>query len=131
KAVLMGKHGLVTWGNTAEECYNATIDVINEAARFIESRIAARSQSSDAPAPSFGSLKVQPLGEDERRAQLVSILPVLRGAVSRNKRMILHVDDSPHVLEFVGSNDAKKLALTGAACPDHLVHTKYLPLFVD
>lgn len=123
KAVFMAKHGLVTWGNTAEECYRSTIEVINQAAAFIEERMAGKE--------SFGGVKVPALCDERRRAAAVAVLPVIRGAVSQNKRMILHYDDSPATLEFVNSRDAKELALTGAACPDHLVHTKYVPLFVE
>lgn len=123
KAVFMAKHGLVTWGETAEACYRSTIDVINQAAAFIEER-----SLHSAP---FGGVKVPALPTDWRRQAALTILPILRGAVSQRQRMILHFDDAEPVLEFVGGNDAKELALTGAACPDHLVHTKYVPLFVD
>ena len=58
-------------------------------------------------------------------------MPVLRGAVSKQKKMILTHDDSADVLQFVNSNNATKLTSVGAACPDHLVHTKMLPLFID
>lgn len=123
KAVFMAKHGLVTWGNSAQECYRSTIEVINKAAAFIEERLAGKEP--------FGGPKVAPLPDARRRQLAAAVLPAIRGAVSRNKRMILHYDDSPATLEFVNSRDAKELALTGAACPDHLVHTKYVPLFVD
>lgn len=122
RAVFMAKHGLVTWGNSAEECYRSTIDVINQAAAFIEARM-------DGCEP-FGGVKVPELSTERRRGEAVLLLPIVRGAVSQNKRMILHYDDSPATLEFVNSQQAKELALTGAACPDHLVHTKYQPLFV-
>lgn len=122
KAVFMAKHGLVTWGDSAEACYRSTIEVINQAAAYIEGRMDKEP---------FGGVKVPPLSEERRRAEAVAILPVIRGTVSQNKRMIIHYDDSPATLEFVNSHQAKELALTGAACPDHLVHTKYVPLFVD
>lgn len=123
QAVFMAKHGLVTWGNSAEECYNRTIEVINRAAEYIEERM----QGSTL----FGGAVIEGMPEAERQAAALEILPIVRGAVSKNRRMVLHWDASPHVLSFVNSKDAKKLALTGAACPDHLVHTKFLPLFVD
>lgn len=123
KAVFMAKHGLVTWGNTAEQCYNSTIEIINQAAAFIEERMAGKE--------AFGGAKVPALSEERRQAEAIAVLPVIRGAVSRNRRMILHYDYSPDTLEFVNSRQGKELALTGAACPDHLVHTKYVPLYVD
>lgn len=122
EAVFLGKHGLVTWGHTPEASYNATIDIINEAADFIQSRAVGRTV--------FGGPLVKAMPEDRRRELAATVLPVVRGAVSRQRRMVLHYDDSDFVLEFVNSHDAEKLAMTGAACPDHLVHTKYVPLFV-
>ncbi|HEY8496399.1 MAG TPA: bifunctional aldolase/short-chain dehydrogenase [Limnochordales bacterium] len=123
EAVFLAKHGLVTWGRTAAECYRNTIRIINEAAAFIEARVQGR--------PAFGGVKVAVLPAQERRRLAAQLLPLVRGLVSRRQRMILHYDDSERVLEFVNGKDSRALALTGAACPDHLVHTKYLPLWVD
>ncbi|MBO8141186.1 MAG: bifunctional aldolase/short-chain dehydrogenase [Firmicutes bacterium] len=123
QAVFLGKHGLVTWGNTAEECYRSTIEIINEAGAFIEKRAQGRA--------AFGGLRFPGLSSDARRRLARQVLPLVRGLVSREKRMILHYDDSEEILTFVNGRDARELALTGAACPDHLVHTKYVPLFVD
>jgi rhamnulose-1-phosphate aldolase/alcohol dehydrogenase len=58
-------------------------------------------------------------------------MPMLRGAVSTVKPCVLRYEDAPDVLTFVNSVDAPRLAAVGAACPDHLVHTKVRPMFVD
>ncbi len=121
--VLMEKHGLVTWGATSAECYANTIRVINEA----EARIARRA-ADGAP---FGGARYEALPPDERRAILARVLPVIRGAVSAERRHILAHDDADDVLAFVNSRDAPRLAAVGAACPDHLVHTKRTPLYVE
>ncbi|GCE19859.1 putative oxidoreductase YuxG [Dictyobacter kobayashii] len=123
--VLMEKHGLVTWGDTSEECYFHTISIINEAQRYIEAQAAARNQ------PLFGGQKYQSLSAEERRNLLVQVLPVIRGEVSREQRMLTTYNDSPEILQFVNSANAAQLSQIGAACPDHLVHTKRVPLFVD
>ncbi|MGC5771868.1 bifunctional aldolase/short-chain dehydrogenase [Paenibacillus pabuli] len=121
--VLMEKHGLVTWGETSEECYAQTIKIINEAEAFIEARVDERSL--------FGGEK-HPALEAEVRRQIVSkVMPTIRGAVSDSKKMILSFDDQEDVLAFVGGADSPKLSQVGAACPDHLVHTKVVPLFID
>ncbi|WP_458118907.1 bifunctional aldolase/short-chain dehydrogenase [Paenibacillus sp. Z6-24] len=121
--VLMEKHGLVTWGETQEECYNKTIEIINQAAEYI----ARKAQEK----PLFGSARVQSLSPQERKQLIAGIMPAVRGAVSDSKRMILTFDDADDVLEFVNGQDSARLSQVGAACPDHLVHTKMTPLFID
>ncbi|OQO98492.1 bifunctional aldolase/short-chain dehydrogenase [Geobacillus sp. 44B] len=121
--VLMEKHGLVTWGETAKECYEKTISIINEAEQYIRERIDETSV--------FGGQKYKALPAEERKKILAQVMPIIRGAVSDQKRMILSYDDSDDVLQFVNSYEAPVLSQIGAACPDHLVHTKRVPLYVD
>lgn len=121
--VLMEKHGLVTWGETSEEAYNKTISVINEAAKYIEERVNEEKL--------FGGAKFASLSPEERRDIAAQVMPLIRGAVSDDKKMILSFDDSADVLKFVNGRDSKELSQIGAACPDHLVHTKMKPLFID
>lgn len=122
EAVFLARHGLITWGATSRDCYERTLRIVEEAERFIEQRAAGR-------AP-FGDLVVRPLAEDRRRELLARVLPSVRGAVSAGGRKIIHVDDAETVLAFVDSAAASQLSQIGSACPDHLVHTRHLPLFV-
>ncbi|WP_144513338.1 bifunctional aldolase/short-chain dehydrogenase [Bacillus sp. FJAT-22090] len=121
--VLMEKHGLVVWGETARESYDKTIQVINEAKAYIDNELIKK--------PAFGG----PLQEGipaEKREQLVNeILPYIRGLVSKEQGQIITFDDTEDVLEFVNSERAEELSQVGAACPDHLVHTKRVPLFIN
>ncbi|OME95205.1 MULTISPECIES: bifunctional aldolase/short-chain dehydrogenase [Paenibacillus] len=121
--VLMEKHGLVTWGDTSEACYAQTIRIISEAEAFIEARV-----DND---KLFGGRKHTPLTSEVRRSIAAKVMPAIRGAVSDVKKMILSFDDQDDVLDFVGGADSPKLSQVGAACPDHLVHTKVVPLFID
>ncbi|WP_127592315.1 bifunctional aldolase/short-chain dehydrogenase [Paenibacillus lautus] len=121
--VLMEKHGLVTWGDTSEACYAQTIRIISEAEAFIEARV-----NND---KLFGGRKFTPLASEVRRSIAAQVMPAVRGAVSDAKKMILSFDDQDDVLDFVGGADSPKLSQVGAACPDHLVHTKVVPLFID
>ncbi|MDI9260083.1 bifunctional aldolase/short-chain dehydrogenase [Alicyclobacillus sendaiensis] len=123
ECVLMEKHGLITWGETSEACYENTLRIIREAASYIEEKRKGK--------VSFGGVKYPALAQDERRRVAVQILPMVRGIVSERQGAILSFDDSPEFLEFAGSQDAPSLSQVGAACPDHLVHTKRRPLFVD
>lgn len=121
--VLMEKHGLVTWGETSEEAYAKTIAIINEAESYIEARVQEEQL--------FGGARYAALSSEERRQIVAEIMPVARGAVSDGKRMILSFDDAEDVLQFVNSKAAAELSQVGAACPDHLVHTKMVPLYVN
>lgn len=121
--VLMEKHGLVTWGNTSEETYAKTISVIQEAEDYIERKV----EEQD----TFGGARYASLAAEKRRELAAEIMPLIRGAVSDEKRMILTYDDAADVLSFVNGMNSKALSQIGAACPDHLVHTKVVPLFVE
>lgn len=121
--VLMEKHGLVTWGDTSEACYAKTIAIINEAEAYIEARVNE--------AKLFGGAKHAALPAETRRQIAAAVMPTVRGAVSDAKNMLLAFDDEDDVLQFVGGRDSAALSQIGAACPDHLVHTKVVPLFVD
>lgn len=121
--VIMEKHGLVTWGETSKESYDKTIAIINEAETYIEEQKAGKSL--------FGGAKYDTLAEEERKNIFAEVLPVIRGQVSKDKKMLATYTDDDKVLEFVNSHDAKELSQIGAACPDHLVHTKRVPLYID
>jgi len=120
--VVLGKHGLITWGETSRACYDRTIQIIREAEEFIAARRRGRTI--------FAGTAVPALDAARRTEVLTRILPVLRGAVSRYRPMILCVDDGAEALAFAGSEEAAALSQIGAACPDHLVHTKRQPLFI-
>jgi len=124
RLVVLAKHGLVVWGGTAEEAYRRTLHAINRAADFVNARTAGDARFGGAAGG--GAIE----DEDERSALLREVLPALRGAVSSERPKVLVVDTSARVLEFVGSRDAPELTTVGAACPDHLVHTKRVPLWI-
>src|SRR3954451_21384835 len=122
KLVVLAKHGLVVWGDSAEEAYRRTIEVINQAADFVN----ARTQGT----PRFGGVIDGELDQERRAHLLRAVLPALRGAGSSERSKVLVLDPSPRVQEFVSSRDAPELVTVGAACPDHLVHTKRVPLWI-
>ncbi len=117
KLVVLAKHGLVVWGDTAEEAYRRTIEVINRAVDFVNAKTAGEER--------FGGAAAKPV-----EGILRAVLPALRGAVSSERPKVLVVDTSSRALEFVCSKAAPELVTVGAACPDHLVHTKRLPLWI-
>ena len=121
--VLMEKHGLITWGDTSEECYANSIKIINEAADYINAKV------NDATL--YGGSKYAPMHEERRENVAAEVLPVIRGIVSEFRHAILSYDAGDDFLQFVNSHNVGQLSQIGAACPDHLVHTKRTPLFID
>src|SRR4051794_489033 len=117
KLVVLAKHGLIVWGDTAEEAYRKTIDVINQAVAFVNERTGDVAR--------FGGPAIEPAGS------LSALLPAIRGAVSSERAKVLTVDTSERVMQFVCSEQASRLVTVGAPCPDHLVHTKRLPLWIS
>ena len=121
KGVVLVNHGLFTWGDDTRSAYDQHIDLVNRAEAFI----AAGSKSV------FGGWARNLLDTVERRRVAARLAPALRGLVSRQQPMVLRFDDSDDVLEFIGSRDGKRLSAIGPATPDHLIHTKRRPLWLD
>jgi rhamnulose-1-phosphate aldolase/alcohol dehydrogenase len=123
KGAVLESHGLFTWGDTAKDCYETTIRIINRAIDWFESESAGR--------PAFGGALRKTLGEPERRALAARLMPAIRGLISGTEGKLGHFDDQPAVLEFVGAKDMQQLAALGTSCPDHFLRTKIRPLVVD
>jgi rhamnose utilization protein RhaD (predicted bifunctional aldolase and dehydrogenase)/NAD(P)-dependent dehydrogenase (short-subunit alcohol dehydrogenase family) len=120
--IVLGGHGLFTWGETQRVCYHNTLTMIDHLTSFIEEHIAKRG------AAIFGGKQGEAL--ENRKTIANEILPYIRGRVGENKRLIGSYSDLPEVLEFVDSADAERLAFLGTSCPDHFVRTKIRPMFV-
>ena len=123
--VILAKHGLITWGEADEDCYTSTLATISQARDYVEAHIAHADRSV------FGGARVPTLSAGERRTIAAQVAPVVRGLVSTEKRQIVYFEDGDEVLTFASSQDAPQLTTIGAACPDHLVHTKPWPLLVE
>jgi rhamnulose-1-phosphate aldolase/alcohol dehydrogenase len=124
RLVILAKHGLITWGDTDEACYASTLAAITQARNYVEKRLARAERAF------FGGPHCTILGAEERRNVAAHVAPVLRGLVSAEKRQVLRFEDDEDVLTFASSQDAPRLTSIGAACPDHLVHTRPWPLLV-
>ena len=120
--ILLGGHGLFTWGATQRECYLNTITIIDQIGQFIHRHALARGPGR------FGGEAVPP--RENRRDLAVAIAPFLRGRISAQRRWISNFSDAPDVLQFVNSAHARELAFLGTSCPDHFIRTKIRPLFV-
>lgn len=124
RGIMLGSHGLFTWGDTAYNCYMNSLEVIEKCAEFIESSV-------EKNPPVFGGQKIESLSSENRMAQAAALAPVLRGLCSSQTRMIGHFTDDDRVLGFVNSNDLARLAPMGTSCPDHFLRTKISPLVLE
>ena len=124
RGIILGGHGLFTWGDTSHECYVNSLEVIEEASLFIEERLGKERAV-------FGGLSIESLEENKRKEQAALIAPVLRGLTSEHNRMIGHFRDDQVVLDFINSHDLGKLAPLGTSCPDHFLRTKIKPLVLE
>jgi len=123
RGVVLESHGLFTWGDTAAECYETTIRIINRAIEWFDEETFGK--------PAFGGEVHPPLEPAARREVAARLMPVIRGLISEAEPKIGHFDDSDAVLEFVGSREMPNLAALGTSCPDHFLRTKIRPLVVD
>jgi rhamnulose-1-phosphate aldolase/alcohol dehydrogenase len=121
KGVMLGSHGLFTWGDTSYESYINTLEVIEKCAEYLESNYGKKRAV-------FGGQKIESLPEEARQLKAAKVAPILRGFCSSERKMIGHYTDDARVLEFINSNDMAKLAPLGTSCPDHFLRTKISPL---
>lgn len=124
RGIMLGSHGLFTWGDTAYESYVNSLDVIEVCATYLE-------ENFGKSRPVFGGQKVESLSETDRQAQAAKLAPILRGFCSSERHMIGHFTDDSRVLEYINSNDLEKLAPLGTSCPDHFLRTKIQPLILN
>jgi rhamnulose-1-phosphate aldolase/alcohol dehydrogenase len=124
RGIMLGSHGLFTWGDTAYESYINTLEVIEKCAEYLEENYGKKG-------PVFGGQKLESLPEADRKKQAAAIAPLLRGFCSSERHMIGHFTDDARVLEYINSNDLERLAPMGTSCPDHFLRTKISPLILE
>ena len=122
EGLILGGHGLFTWGTTQRECYLNSIHTIDQMGEFI-----LKHQSKKGSL--FGGVEHSPV--PNRRSIATQILPALRGVVSSNRRVVAHYADHEDALAFAGSKWAKELGSLGTSCPDHFLRTRVCPLFLS
>ena len=131
RGIMLGSHGLFTWGDTAYESYINTLEVIERCAQYLEDNYGKKR-------PVFGGQKIESLAKDERFKKAATLAPILRGLCSSSDSktlrpggvggMIGHFTDDERVLQYINSNDLGRLAPMGTSCPDHFLRTKISPL---
>lgn len=123
RGVMLESHGVICWGDDAKACYKNTIELIADAARYLNDRL-RKGQA-------FGGVATTPLAKEERAAAAAAIMPRLRALMPGDRSKVGHFSDDAETLEFVSSKDFARLAGMGTSCPDHFLRTKIAPLTLD
>jgi rhamnulose-1-phosphate aldolase/alcohol dehydrogenase len=124
RGIMLGSHGLFTWGDTAYESYLNTLEVIERCAQYLEDHVGKKG-------PVFGGPRLKARPTSDRLTRAAELAPILRGFCSSRNRMVGHFTDDDRVLEFINSHDLARLAPMGTSCPDHFLRTKISPLVLD
>ncbi|PWT72561.1 MAG: bifunctional rhamnulose-1-phosphate aldolase/short-chain dehydrogenase [Bacteroidetes bacterium] len=124
RGIILGSHGLFTWGDTSYESYLNTLEVIEKCAEFVEQETGKRKKV-------FGGIENEAIPKSERMKKSAALAPYLRGFCSSKTKMVGHFSDDDRVLEFINSKDLRRLASMGTSCPDHFLRTKICPMVLD
>ncbi len=127
RAMVLLKHGVITWGATARASYERMIEVVSDTERFV----AARAKTP------LRAATPTPLGIAQARAALVA--PLLRGLLATpsgdadrpQRRVIVRRLTERAALDFVDSERGRALGLSPTVTSDHLIRTKALPAWID
>jgi rhamnulose-1-phosphate aldolase/alcohol dehydrogenase len=127
RAVVLEKHGLITWGDSSKACYENTIATVTRAEEYLSRRTRGGAV--------LGPVASPPRPAVERRRVAARMAPRIRGLLAGRgetpERVIVRYDDGDDVLDFVGREAAAQVSLSGPATPDHLMYVRARPLWLS
>ncbi len=121
--IVLGSHGLFTWGKTQQECYDSSLRIINELGEFV------LEHEQRAGEQLFGGKSHEQRTDAAELA--VTIFPYVRGRIATERRSIGHFTSNSVVERFANAKWASELCSLGTSCPDHFIRTRIAPLFVE
>ncbi len=119
EGLILDKHGIFTFAETAKEAYSLMIEFVTMAEEYVEAQ---------------GNTPFTPVALPQAIAKPAEIAPYLRGAVAIDQgegqfgRMICDFRTSPKILEYVNAETAEELATRGVSTPDLSIRIKTGPL---
>jgi rhamnose utilization protein RhaD (predicted bifunctional aldolase and dehydrogenase)/NAD(P)-dependent dehydrogenase (short-subunit alcohol dehydrogenase family) len=127
--LILSKHGIVTFGDSAREAYERMIEMVTLAEDFI-----ARNRKSVGAAGSASAAAVAQIASQVA----LQVAPILRGACSEKdakvegawRRLILEFRSSDAIFNFFKAKDLNRISWSGVITPDHTIRTKNWPLLV-
>ncbi|MCC6574005.1 MAG: bifunctional aldolase/short-chain dehydrogenase [Planctomycetes bacterium] len=122
EGLVLLKHGLFTFGETAKESYERHTTLVHRAEEWLAAKSRNSRSEPAAVSPDSGALAAR-------------IAPLLRGLLAEatgnadapHRRMVLDWRATPAIMDFVNRPDLRTLALTGPLTPDHVIRTKAMP----
>lgn len=115
EGLLLLRHGLFTWGETAKESYERHIRAVTKAMSFIGSKRATTIPRSPSNAPAW-----------ER------VAPLLRAALGdAGRRYVLQRRNGEMITAYLEREDLFKVSQRGTPTPDHVIRTKRVPLLLN
>jgi rhamnulose-1-phosphate aldolase/alcohol dehydrogenase len=124
RGVVMGGHGLTTWGETSEECEQTSLEMIQRAAAFLEAE--GEHEPLGSIREGFGAMPAA-----ERKAAAAKLAPFIRHLASTDSPVVGRWFDDDLVLDFIGREATPRVVPLGTSCPDHFIRTKVRPLLLD
>jgi len=142
----LAHHGLVVWGEDAEEVHRRLLRVVAKIDGYVEvygrgrlngfgALASPRRTPDDTPAGSrprgvaAGAAGAPDRDHRHRLAQIV--LPAVRGALRAADRVILHFDDGEDILAALADERARSLTERGVATPEHILRAGRLPVWLE
>jgi rhamnose utilization protein RhaD (predicted bifunctional aldolase and dehydrogenase)/NAD(P)-dependent dehydrogenase (short-subunit alcohol dehydrogenase family) len=123
EGLVLLKHGIFTFGETAQEAYERMIAAVSLAEERLTRRRTTVFAAASLPAAVAGAAEVAPI----LRGICAIADPSGSGAY---KRFILEFRSNPAVLDYVNGAELHRYSQTGVATPDHTIRTKNYPLIV-
>jgi rhamnose utilization protein RhaD (predicted bifunctional aldolase and dehydrogenase)/NAD(P)-dependent dehydrogenase (short-subunit alcohol dehydrogenase family) len=119
--MLLLKHGLFTFGETAKESYERMTELVSMAEGYLAKR------GAWTPVPvELRKSSAADLGSKALRADIAALRKVVSDTAGWP--MILSVHTDAEALAFASRPDVKEISQRGPATPDHVVRTKRVPL---
>jgi len=121
EGLILHKHGIFTFGDTARDAYERMIEMVSLAESRLRQGRPVVFQGANLPAAP---------------ASAAEIAPILRGACAIHRpgqepvRFIAEYRSSPAVLDYVNGAELASYSQRGVVTPDHIIRTKNKPLVV-
>ncbi|HET9274778.1 MAG TPA: SDR family oxidoreductase, partial [Gemmatimonadales bacterium] len=121
EGLALAHHGLVVWGDDASSCEERLTRIVGRIDEYLQAARRGRRLASSGRTA---------LSAEERRRRAELLLPVVRGALSRPDRVVLHFDDGDDVLAALDGEQMPELVRRGMATPEHLLRAGRLPVWL-
>ncbi|HET6280823.1 MAG TPA: SDR family oxidoreductase [Polyangia bacterium] len=128
RGLVLGRHGLIAWGDTAKGCYQNLHALINRAEAFIDGRQGRAGRTAAESTTTTTTATTATIAR--RRDQARVVLPILRAGLGARRPVILHWDGSDEAVAFAGAPGTPALAARGMSTPEHILRCGRVPLVV-